>query len=144
MHYINTAIWYWSLWVYAAPYTPFRRNRVAIAYRYANFLPASHRNSRSAPYTSRSPTDSNGILVAHYLWTPLRLCLSTARGSGFSPSSPTAGVTLPRPPLRTFCPKNPTREKHSPLDSLTRRNASTHLLNFIKSIFYNFNFLHYE
>ena len=26
---------------YAAPYTPFRRNRVAIAYRYANFLPAS-------------------------------------------------------------------------------------------------------
>ena len=60
---------------YAAPYTPFRRNRVAIAYRYANFLPASHRNSRSAPYTSRSPTDSNGIL------TPLRLCLSTARGA---------------------------------------------------------------
>lgn len=50
---------------YAAPYTPFRRNRVAIAYRYANFLPASHRNSRSAPYTSRSPTDSNGILVAY-------------------------------------------------------------------------------
>ena len=74
---------------YAAPYTPFRRNRVAIAYRYANFLPASHRNSRSAPYTSRSPTDSNGI-------------------------NPTAGVTLPRPPLRTFCPKNPTWEKHSP------------------------------
>ena len=50
---------------YAAPYTPFRRNRVAIAYRYANFLPAPRRNSRPAPHTSRSPTVSNGILVAH-------------------------------------------------------------------------------
>ena len=50
---------------YAAPYTPFRRNRVAIVYRYANFLPAPRRNSRPAPHTSRSPTVSNGILVAH-------------------------------------------------------------------------------
>ena len=35
-------------------------------------------------------------------------------GSDLSPPNPTAGVTLPRPPLRTFCPKNPTWEKHSP------------------------------
>ena len=35
---------------YAAPYTPFRRNRVAIAYRVANFLPSSRHYSRSAPY----------------------------------------------------------------------------------------------
>ena len=30
-------------------------------------------------------------------------------GSDLSPPNPTAGVTLPRPPLRTFCPKNPTK-----------------------------------
>ena len=35
-------------------------------------------------------------------------------GSDLSPPDPTAGVTLPRPPLRTFCPKNPTKEKRSP------------------------------
>ena len=35
-------------------------------------------------------------------------------GSDLSPPNPTAGVTLPRPPLRTFCPKNPTKEKRSP------------------------------
>ena len=35
---------------YAAPYTPFRRNRVAIAYRVASFLPSSRRYSRPAPY----------------------------------------------------------------------------------------------
>ena len=50
---------------YAAPYTPFRRNRVAIAYRYANSLPSSRRYSRSAPYTVRNPTVSNGNQVAH-------------------------------------------------------------------------------
>ena len=35
-------------------------------------------------------------------------------GSDLSPPNPTAGVTLPRPPLRTLRPKNPTRKKHSP------------------------------
>ena len=35
-------------------------------------------------------------------------------GSGFSPSSPTAGVTLPRPPLRAFTPKNPTKKRTLP------------------------------
>ena len=35
-------------------------------------------------------------------------------GSGFSPSSPTAGVTLPRPPLRAFAPKNPTKKRTLP------------------------------
>ena len=35
---------------YAAPYTPFRRNRVAIVYRVARFLPSSRHYSRSAPY----------------------------------------------------------------------------------------------
>ena len=39
-------------------------------------------------------------------------------GSGFSPSSPSAGVTLPRPPLRTFSPKNPTKGESISLDSL--------------------------
>ena len=50
---------------YAAPYTPFRRNIVAIVHRHANLLPASRWNSRPAPHTARSPTVSNGILVAH-------------------------------------------------------------------------------
>ena len=50
---------------YAAPYTPFRRNRVAIAYRVARFLPSFRRYSRSAPYTVRSPTVPNGNQVAH-------------------------------------------------------------------------------
>ena len=35
-------------------------------------------------------------------------------GSGFSPSSPTAGVTLPRPPLRVLTPKNPTKKRTLP------------------------------
>ena len=35
-------------------------------------------------------------------------------GSDLSPPNPTAGVTLPRTPLRTFSPKDPTKEKHSP------------------------------
>lgn len=47
------------------PMPPFRRNRVAIAHRHANLLPASRWNSRSTPHTVRSPTVSNGILVAH-------------------------------------------------------------------------------
>lgn len=35
-------------------------------------------------------------------------------GSGFSPSNPTAGVTLPRPPLRVLTPKNPTKKRILP------------------------------
>ena len=62
---------------YAAPYTPFRRNRV-------------------------TSLDSAQALPKY------------REGSDLSPPNPTAGVTLPRPPLRTFCPKNPTWEKHSP------------------------------
>ena len=50
---------------YAAPYTPFRRNRVAIAYRVARFLPSFRFYSRSAPYTVRSPAVPNGNQVAH-------------------------------------------------------------------------------
>ena len=45
-------------------------------------------------------------------------------GSGFSPSSPTAGVTLPRPPLRTFSPKNPTKENILP--GLSRQKDCHH------------------
>ena len=52
-------------------------------------------------------------------------------GSDLSPSNPTAGVTLPRPPLRAFTPKNPTKKRLS-LDSLVRRIASTHLLKYRK------------
>ena len=59
-------------------------------------------------------------------------------GSGFSPSSPTAGVTLPRPPLRTFSPKNPTKEKHSPWTLSSEGLPPRHLLNYCKSKFYHF------
>ena len=58
--------------------------------------------------------------------------------SGFSPSSPTAGVTLPRPPLRTFSPKNPTKEKHPPWTLSSEGLPPRHLLNYCKSELYNF------
>lgn len=47
------------------PLYPLPRNRVAIVYRVARFLPSSRHNSRSAPYTVRSPTVPNGNQVAH-------------------------------------------------------------------------------
>ena len=39
-------------------------------------------------------------------------------GSDLSPPNPTAGVTLPSPPLRTFSPKNPIKGESISLDSL--------------------------
>ena len=71
MYYSNATLRYWPLWGLCCPlyplptHTPFRRNRVAIAYRYANSLPSSRRYSRPAPYTVRSPTVSYGNQVAH-------------------------------------------------------------------------------
>ena len=126
MHFCNSALsWYWPLWGRCCPLYPLPRNRVAIVYRVASFLPSSRRYSRSAPYTARSPTVPNGNQVAHSgLCQPLCARVTSldsaqalpkyCEGSDFSPSSPTAGVTLPRPPLRTFCPKNPTMENRSP------------------------------
>ena len=52
-------------------------------------------------------------------------------GSDLSPPNPTAGVTLPRPPLRTVSPKNPTMENRSPWTLSPERLPSRHLLKFI-------------
>ena len=150
MHFCNSAsLWYWPLWGLCCPLYPLPRNRVAIAYRVARFLPSFCRNSRSAPYTVRSPTVSNGNQVAHYgLCQPLCARVTSLdsaqalpkyrEGSGFSPSSPTAGVTLPSPPLRTFSPKNPTKEKRSPWTLSSEGLPPRHLLNYCKSELYNF------
>ena len=54
-------------------------------------------------------------------------------GSDLSPPNPTAGVTLPRPPLRTICPKNPTRENPSPWTLSPEELLSTHFLKYEKS-----------
>ena len=53
-------------------------------------------------------------------------------GSGVSPSSPTAGVTLPRPPLRVLTPKNPTKKRLSQ-DSPSGRMATKVLLKYSNS-----------
>ena len=52
-------------------------------------------------------------------------------GSDLSPPNPTAGVTLPRPPLRTVSPKNPAMENQSPWTLSSERLPSRHLLKFI-------------
>ena len=46
---------------YAAPYTPFRRNRVAIAYRVASSLPSSRHYSRPAPLQCAARLFPTGI-----------------------------------------------------------------------------------
>ena len=50
-------------------------------------------------------------------------------GSDLSPPNPTAGVTLPRPPLRAICPKNLTKENRSPWILSTEKsvNASSEI-----------------
>ena len=135
MYFCNSAsLWYWPLWGLCCPLYPLPRNRVAIAYRVARFLPSSRRNSRSAPYTVRSQP-----LCARVTSLDSAQALPKYReGSGFSPSSPTAGVTLPRPPLRTFSPKNPTKEKRSPWTLSSEGLPPWHLLNYCKSELYNF------
>ena len=100
---------------YAAPYTPFRRNRVAIAYRYANFLPHVAQPDRFQRNTGSTLRVMSTLMCARVTSLDSAQALPMYReGSDLSPPNPTAGVTLPRPPLRTFCPKNPTWEKHSP------------------------------
>jgi len=111
---------------YAAPYTPFRRNRVAITYplcELSTSIPSEQpfcalhvaqpdRFQRNTGSTLRvMPT----LMCARVTSLDSAQALPKYReGSDLSPPNPTAGVTLPRPPLRTFCPKNPTWEKHSP------------------------------
>ena len=53
------------------------------------------------------------------------------KGSDLSPPNPTAGVTLPRPLLRTFSPKNPTKGESISLNSLIR------LQHYINGVMYH-------
>jgi hypothetical protein len=57
-------------------------------------------------------------------------------GSDLSPPNPTAGVTLPRPPLRTSCPKNPTKEIRSPWTLSPEDLQSAHLLKYIRFLLF--------
>ena len=126
MHYINATLWYWSLWGLCCPLYPLptQQSRDSLSLcELSTSIPSEQpfcalhvaqpdRFQRNTGSTLRvMPT----LMCARVTSLDSAQALPKYReGSGFSPSSPTAGVTLPRPPLRTFCPKNPTWEKLSP------------------------------
>ena len=142
MYYSNATLRYWPLWGLCCPLYPLPTQQSCDCLslcELSTFIPslqpscALHRAQpdcflRKSGSTLRvMPT----LMCARVTSLDSAQALPKYReGSGFSPSNPTAGVTLPRPPLRTFCPKNPTKEKRSPWTLSSERLPPRHLLNY--------------
>ena len=126
MYCYNASLMYWSLWGLCCPLYPLPTQQSCdcpTLRELSTIIPseqpfcASHvaqpdRFQRNTGSTLRvMPT----LMCARVTSLDSAQALPMYReGSDLSPPNPTAGVTLPRPPLRTFCPKNPTKEKRSP------------------------------
>ncbi len=145
MQYSNSTIWYCPLWGLCCPLYPLPTQQSSSQRR------SDHRSSgdcSSLRELSTSTPSEQPFCVSHRAQpdrfqrntgSTLRVMstLMCARvtsldsaqalpknreGSDLSPPNPTAGVTLPRPPLRAVTPKNPTRE--NPLPGLSRQKNS--------------------
>ena len=111
MHYINATLLYWTLWGLCCPLCPLPTQQSCDC-------PSLRELSTSTPFqrnTGSTLRVMSTLMCARVTSLDSAQALPMYReGSDLSPPNPTAGVTLPRPPLRTFCPKNPTKEKRSP------------------------------
>ena len=150
MHYINATLLYWPLWGLCCPLYPLPTQQSCDCLSLCELstsIPSEQPFSAlhvAQPDRFQRNTGST-LRVMSTLMCARVTSLDSAQalpkyreGSGSSPSSPTAGVTLPRPPLRTFSPKNPTKEKRSPWTLSPEGLPPRHLLNYCKSELYNF------
>ena len=113
MHYINAAIWYWSLWGLCCPLYPLPTQQSCDSLSLCELstsIPSEQpfctlhvvqpdRFQRNTGSTLRvMPT----LMCARVTSLDSAQALPKNReGSDLSPPNPTAGVTLPSPPLRT-------------------------------------------
>ena len=126
MHYINAAIWYWSLWGLCCPLYPLPTQQSCDSLSLCELstsIPSEQpfcalhvaQPDRFQRNTGSTLRVMSTLMCARVTSLDSAQALPMYReGSDLSPPNPTAGVTLPSPPLRTFCPKNPTKEKRSP------------------------------
>ena len=131
MHYINAAIWYWSLWGLCCPLYPLPTQQSCDSLSLCELstsIPSEQpfcalhvaqpdrfqRNTGSTLRVMSTLMCARVTSLDSAQALPMYRLPMYREGSDLSPPDPTAGVTLPRPPLRTFRPKNPTKEKHSP------------------------------
>ena len=120
MHYINATLWYWTLWGLCCPLCPLPTQQSCDCLSLRELSTSTPPEQPSCASHFQRNTGST-LRVMSTLMCARVTSLDSAQalpmyreGSDLSPPNPTAGVTLPRPPLRTFCPKNPTKEKRSP------------------------------
>ena len=126
MHYRNSTIWYWPLWGLCCPLYPLPTQQSCdclLLRKLSTYTPLE--KPFCAPLNAQPDcfqrNTGSTLRVMPTLMCARVTSLDSAQalpkyreGSGFSPSSPTAGVTLPRPPLRVFTPKNPTKKRTLP------------------------------
>ena len=126
MHYINATLWYWTLWGLCCPLCPLPTQQSCDCPSLRELSTSTPPEQPSCASHVAQPDSfqrntGSTLRVMSTLMCARVTSLDSAQalpvyreGSDLSPPDPTAGVTLPRPPLRTFRPKNPTKEKHSP------------------------------
>ena len=126
MHYINATLLYWPLWGLCCPLYPLPTQQSCDSLSLCELstsIPSEQpfcalhvaQPDRFQRNTGSTLRVMSTLMCARVTSLDSAQALPMYRGgSDLSPPDPTAGVTLPRPPLRTFRPKNPTKEKHSP------------------------------
>ncbi len=126
MHYINATLWYWTLWGLCCPLCPLPTQQSCDCLSLRELSTSTPPEQPFCALNVAQPDRFQRNTGSTLRVMPTLMCarvtsLDSAQalpkyreGSDLSPPNPTAGVALPRPPLRTFCPKNPTWEKHSP------------------------------